>query len=162
MKNSVRNIGKTLLGILILVFALGLMGLCQFARGEARPFVPKPIQWIIFSGDSQVVVEEYFYSVADALEKFPHDSEECKQRNDLKCLTQTFENLRDDIGQRVPAEASWMSDAHKRLYEAVAHMAELSKRSETEQITLSSYYELSQALDEVIIAKEDWTEQSER
>ncbi|MBC8281529.1 MAG: hypothetical protein H8E48_12135 [Chloroflexi bacterium] len=157
-----KSIGGGILGILILALMVGLMGVCQWGYGEARPYVPGPVRSLL-GGENEFNADDYLRSVHRAFEKFYEDGEECKVKRDQVCQTLSIERLRDRIGDGVPASASWISDAHGRLYKAIDEMAMMNKLSEDESnLTTDLIERIFAAQAELEAAAEEWYEQSIR
>ncbi|MCH8063680.1 MAG: hypothetical protein IH861_14390 [Chloroflexi bacterium] len=163
MLDKIRSAGNFILGILFIIAIFALFGLCQFVKGEVRPFVPWPLRGLLFGGESDVAVIEYMEGVDTAFERFFGAAEECRLVGDQICLTRTVERLQQELGPTVPIQASWMSNAHARLYESVSRMAELNnRRSETQRPSNELESEAQEAILEIDAALIFWLEQAQR
>ena len=132
MINRRRTIGISVLGLLIIFAAFAVMGLCQFGYGRARPYMPGPVRSVIWSEEDRVA-RDYLDRIPRALEIFHTDSQGCAAQRTQACLTGAVEDLERNIGADAPAPASWMSDAHGRLYQAVSVLVVLQRVSEVQQ-----------------------------
>ena len=131
---KLRSLGKVVgnwaLGFIALTAIIGIMGVCQVVRDEIRPFIPQPLKSLFLGGEATFIVDEYLASVPRAFEMFDDEATKCREIKDQHCLTEAIRRFMNDIGPAVPAEASWMSDSHGRLFDAIRVMLDLNERAE--------------------------------
>ena len=116
----------------------------------------------LIGGDNELGAEEYLRSIPQAIERFFDETQRCQDTQDQVCQTAAVERLRDEIGDGVPASASWIADAHGRLYAAVSRMFELNRRSESESVSSEFLDEVRRALDELEASMDEWGAQANR
>ena len=153
--------GTLLLGLLAVLVFVGGFGLCQWAKGEARPHVPGPLQSLV-SGERDWEVRDYLDSVMMAFEQFNESAEECAITKDQPCLTRAVKDLRRQMGDAVPLSASWISGAHQDLIEAVDSMVAVHERAEHERRSRSLLEDISKASGDLEAALKEWFKQADR
>jgi hypothetical protein len=151
-----------ILGIVMLGGLLGIGAMCQFLQGQARPHIPDPVRSLVTNPEDEAVVQEYLDNVDHAISRLLDEADRCKTQGSQPCLTKAFQSAVKDVGQGVPVEASWMSDSHGTLYDALNHMWQVHLRSETEVITSEFVDETVLATDELAAALEEWYKQAGR
>jgi len=173
--NFLKSIGLWVLGLISLAIMFGVVGFCQWGYGQARPHIPDPVRSFV-GNDNELAAEDYLRQVDRAFERSFEETQKCKDENDQPCLTKAIERLRDSVGVGVPASASWMGDAHTRLYAALSEMTAVNKLSEAlpENPLLTPVPESERgqagelmrrifaAQDELGVAVDEWFEQANR
>lgn len=129
--------------------------------GQARPYLPGIVR-SLFGGEREFEARDYLDRVDGAFGRFLEESDECRARQDQRCLTEANARLYEGLGDAVPATAGWMSEAHQDLRRAVYDSLTLNERSEAGERTPALIRDVLSAQTRLGVALERWSEAASR
>jgi hypothetical protein len=144
---------RNLVAFASVIGGLALAALCVVALLNLFAGTDSPV-------DQTIEADEYVASVQVAFERFSEESDRCAINRDQSCLTDAWESLRDDVGANVPSTASWMGDAHRRLYQSLDRVLAVHERSEGGDRSQGLIDEALASNDELSAALVAWGQQT--
>ena len=84
----------------------------------------------------------------------------CVTQNQNQCLTDALNDLRTNLGDKVPSNAEWIQEAHVKIITALDELTEINDRIQQGENTDQLVQETSDAISNLTTALTNWVNQA--
>jgi hypothetical protein len=149
-----RVLGLTIIIGLITVGANLLMQSTYFSTNTGSQ-TTEQLQ-ILIDDAKNITDTEYFERVPTAINIFIKSLDTCVTKNQNECLTDALNDLRINLGDKVPSNAQWIEVAHTKIVVAVNELTEINHRVQQGEKTEEFVQETSAAISKLTSALRTW------
>ena len=111
--------------------------------------------------DAKTIADtEYFQKVPSAINLFIESLDTCVTQNQNQCLTDALNDLRTNLGDKVPSNAEWIQEAHVKIITALDELTEINDRIQQGENTDQLVQETSDAISNLTTALTNWVNQA--
>tara|TARA_Y100000588_G_C14278752_1_gene935852 strand:+ start:601 stop:1041 length:441 start_codon:yes stop_codon:yes gene_type:complete len=115
----------------------------------------------ILIDDAKTIADtEYFQKVPSAINLFIESLDTCVTQNQNQCLTDALNDLRTNLGDKVPSNAEWIQEAHVKIITALDELTEINDRIQQGENTDQLVQETSDAISNLTTALTNWVNQA--
>ena len=115
---------------------------------------------ILIDAAKTIADTEYFQKVPSAINLFIESLDTCVTQNQNQCLTDALNDLRTNLGDKVPSNAEWIQEAHVKIITALDELTEINDRIQQGENTDQLVQETSDAISNLTTALTNWVNQA--
>ena len=157
-----RKLRKVLgLAIIVGLIATGVNLFIQSNYFSSNTDLQTSEQLQILIDDAKTIANtEYFQRVPSAINLFIESLDTCVTQNQNQCLTAALNDLRINLGDKVPSNAAWLQEAHAKILIAVDELTAINERVQKGEKTDQLVEETSDAISKLTAALTNWVIQA--
>lgn len=115
---------------------------------------------ILIDDTKTIANTEYFQKVPSAINLFIESLDTCVTKNQNQCLTVALNDLRINLGDKVPSNTKWIQEAHAKILIAVDELTTINDRVQQGEKTDQLVQETSDAISKLTNALTNWVNQA--
>ncbi|MQG21363.1 MAG: hypothetical protein FI725_05110 [SAR202 cluster bacterium] len=149
------------MAIIFMLIATGAILLIQSNYFSTNTNLQTSEQIQILIDDAKTIADtEYFQKVPSAINLFIESLDTCVTQNQNQCLTDALNDLRTNLGDKVPSNAEWIQEAHVKIITALDELTEINDRIQQGENTDQLVQETSDAISNLTTALTNWVNQA--